>query len=197
MIKTENRLLNSSIEDIHQRRYDIACAWREGFAYGCIYMKDELAGSSYEGKALKQELLYGLRKEDKWDNEINQKQFKSRKELDEQFANKPKLSELNKLSSVKERREHAPSGLLLNSRVERIDERRICCLVNFQGYPMHVSFPKSVLETHGLQVGDLFLLRPVMSREISSSDCYPLRPDRQLSEDDIEFIRESKRTAND
>jgi hypothetical protein len=187
----ESKRINS-IEGKRRKRED-EIGWR-GFIRVYIYAESQEHPLTKSAKIVEIEKKFQFVSHMKPElgAEIEQEDFtKGDKYLNQYIAGKSAFSELGTLTESRNRPEENVDLPMLNARVERIEENRACCMVNFQGFPMRVSFPKDVLEANNLHENNLFLWRPVIGKEISPFDCIPLRTDGSLSEEDIEYILET------
>jgi len=194
MIAIESKIIDRIERKRGKREDEIKHAEWRGFLRGYAYAKREhTLSKTAEAAGLIEEFQFGAHAKAELGAEIEQLDFKKGdKYLKQYIAGKSTFSEMDTLTESPKRREENVDLPLLNARVECIGDNLACCLVNFRGFPMKVSFPKSVLETHGLRENDIFLWRPAIGKEVSSSDCIPLRTNGSFSKNDIEYILEAK-----
>lgn len=61
------------------------------------------------------------------------------------------------------------------AKVDRFGEEKVRCIVNFHGFSLPVAFPKGIIESHALAVGDEFDWYPSRGRALEPDDIKPIR----------------------
>lgn len=67
--------------------------------------------------------------------------------------------------------------------VKEVGEPRCVCVVDFDGVPLEVTFPSSVIKTHNLKEKDKFEFTKSDGYEIKPEDCKPLKKSKPWTEE--------------
>jgi len=90
-------------------------------------------------------------------------------------------------SGAQSKKMHEPALL---AKIERVGEKRVRCMVDFDGFLIPVAFPRHVIDAHGLSEGRQFHWHRSGRNYVSAEDIKPIPPPSDLPIEEIRRLRE-------